>query len=820
MPPKSFLKSLLLSSGLKNWGFKNKKALKASLGFCVLATSFFHFTESHANLLSSMSNKSSFKSTSSFDFKTDKKSPSIFQADTLDYDESSDVITATGNVYIVQENKILRADKITYYQKTDKIIADGNVWLKDEDKNYTFAQYVELTNKMSDGFVDNIKILMTDDSRASANHSKRYNGEKMILWQGVYSPCPLCKQDPDAFPLWQLKSDKIIHDKESETLTYNHAWMEFFNIPVFYTPYFYHPDPTVKRKTGLLIPTYGSSNDLGASFSLPYYIVTGQNHDLTLYPTFTSKQGTLLEAEFRHRLIDGNYVLSGSYAGGTKDNNPKNSNVADRKKIPSKRWHVFFDGRYDVNDETIVKLIVRRASDLTYLKRFPVLQGGTTSVAQVQGSLDSSITVENFKQTSYGVARGYVFQSDDQDRTPVVLPTGTFLYESLPGTYNETWQFDANFLNLFRQKDIPGFVGEKMVRTSLGAGFQIPYVSPYGDIWKFQTTLRGDAYYIGQYQRSIFNPASGDNPNRSKYKKKDYNEQRFYPQASLTWRYPFIKSTECFQWITEPAMMVITSSHGSNPVEIPNEDSPLTTVEPTNLFVLNRFYGYDHVDNGHRFVYGKHNRLYFTEGRKFFFFFGQSVRLDDHQVLPPRSGEDKHASNFVSSILITPIKWFEARSKLMFDRKDWSIDVAETSATVISKWLTGSITHTYYSPNMSRDRQKVSQAIWTIATAPLYKWTASYSETINLGYRARQERTLNGRLINRKEPKLLVRSGTINYNHECMITSLTVIHEGYRDRDLKPDTKVLLQFNFKNLGTFSPINIIGSGSANKSTPTY
>lgn len=730
--------------------------------------------------------------------KGDKNQPSVFQADTLDYNENEQLVTATGNVYITQGPKLLRADKVQYFQIQDKVIAEGNVWIKDEDGNYSFAQFAELTNKMNDGFVEEVKILMTDNSRASGNKSKRYNGEKLILWQGVYSPCPLCKADPNSFPLWQIKADKVIHDKEDQSLTYNHAWMEFLGVPTLYTPYFYHPDPSVKRKTGLLMPIYGGGKDTGGSLCLPFFIVTGQNHDITLYPTFTSKQGTILGAEFRHRLVDGEYTLSGSYAGGTKNDNPKEKNPEHLKKIPKERWHIFLDGRYDINDETIVKWIIRRASDLTYLLRFPVLHGGSTKIADVQGTLDSSISVENFRQTSYGVVKGYVFQSNDAKYTPVILPTATYLYETMPGRFSETWHFDANFLNLFREKGLPGKFGEKMIRGSLGGGVQVPYVTPLGDIWKLQANVRGDTYHINDF-KTHFNS-----------KAKDYNETRLFPQASLTWRFPLVQYTNCMHWVVEPAAMVITSSHGLNPIQIPDEDSPLVVVEQTNLFSMNRFYGYDRVDDGHRFVYGGHSRHHFTKGRKAFVFFGQSIRLDHHRVLPRISGEDRNASNYIASVLLAPTDWLEGRSRLMFNRKNWTVEIAESSGTIKTPWITGTIGHVYYNPRMTLNRQRVSQAIWGVSTPQFYKWTFSYTETMNVGDRRRVFAS------HKMTPRVLSRAGILQYNHECLITTISVIHTGYRDRDLRPDTKVLLQLDFKNLGSITPINILGLGGGSRS----
>lgn len=724
----------------------------------------------------------------------DKTQPIILQADNVDYDEKAEIVTATGNVYISQGPNLLRADRVQYLQKEDKVIASGSVWLKDEEGNYAFSDTIELQNEMNDGFVENIKVIMTDDSRAASSKAKRYKGEKVIMWQGLYSPCPLCKKNPT--PLWQIKGDKIIHDKTDQTLTYNHAWMEVLGVPVIYTPYFYHPDPTVKRKTGLLIPQNLTSKDFGYAAMLPFYINTGKNHDLTIFPTFTTEQGVILAAEHRYRFVDGEYTLTGSLAPNTTTTHRINGKEK-KEKLPT-RWNVFLNGRYDISDETVFNIEVMRASDLPYVKRFPVVVGSKTNITAVEGALRTTASIENFQDTSYGIVQGYLFQSQTPKFTPVILPIAKYMYETMPGIFNETLYLDANFLNLFREQGIPGLVAQSMVRGSLGVGGQLPYVTPMGDIWQLNVDVRGDGYAINHFKKHIQSD------------KKSYTKTRLYPQASLTWRYPFINYFDCSQWIVEPASMIITSSHGGNGISIPNEDSPIVVVEQTNLFLNDRYYGLDRIDNGTRAVYGIHNRHYFSEGRKVFLFFGQSIRLDDHRVLPLNSGEDKHASNFIVGVTLAPFTWFSAQSRLMLNRKRFSVEIAESSATVTTPWLDGSFNHVYYNPRVllrSMDprskHRAISQANWSVKTHPYKKFVFSYIESEDWSRRVKHGK--------HRPPSLQSRAITAQYHHECVIATLSIIRTTFRDKDFRPDTKVMLQFNLKNIGNVAPIQLLGSG---------
>ena len=109
--------------------------------------------------------------------------------------------------------------------------------------------YVELTDGMRDGVIEQIRVLLTDDSRFAAVRGKRKDGIKTTLTKAVYSPCKVCKEDPEKAPLWQLKASTIVHDKNTREIRYQNARLELYGVPVAYTPFFSHPDPGVKRKS-------------------------------------------------------------------------------------------------------------------------------------------------------------------------------------------------------------------------------------------------------------------------------------------------------------------------------------------------------------------------------------------------------------------------------------------------------------------------------------------------------------------------------------------------------------------------------------------
>ena len=726
-----------------------------------------------------------------FTTESSKNEPFVIIADDFAYHEKVNIITATGHVYVSHNNQLLYADSLQYNKETDTLHAKGNVWLRDKEGNFSFGDYVELKNKFNDGFVRNAKLLMADNSRIAGAKGQRFKGQKIVLWNGVYSPCEVCKKQPDSAPLWQLRANKIIHDKEEKEIVYHNAFMDFWGVPILYTPYFFHPDSTVKRKTGLLRPFFGQSNDLGTIISQPFYLNISPNSDLTLHPIYTTKEGPLIAADYRHLYSAAVMRLNVSYAGDSHNNNAK-ANNPNAYKLPGKhRWHAFLDARVELDPDHLLTTSIRRASDLTYLRRYPISTGNVKRL-EIQTSLTSTIALEQFKNTSYGIVRGYIFQTDNQKYTPYIYPVANYTYETMPGDFGETFGFDFNFLNLSRENSLDGQYAKQETRGSLDLNAQVPYVSSWGDIWQLKAKLRTDAYSIHEYQPPKFIP----NPLKLMNSRYEYKRiYRVFPQSALNWRYPFMKIFDNGQWILEPAASLIIGSQGQNSVDIPNEDSPFVTLDPMNLYLMNRFTGIDRIDTGRRAVYGVHSR-FLWDYRYLFLFLGQTKRLDNKTALLLSSGENNTGSGIVGKIEVKPFKFMTLQSRFLLNRNQLKFDIAESSVGLNFGYGNATASHVYYDSKYSTDGNKTSQFNWTIRTASYKNVTLGFGEVRNLGAPS-------------GSTQLLSRTFTLTHANECLITNLSVSRSGYTDRDLKPNTIVMVQLIFKNLGMITPVNFNG-----------
>ena len=233
----------------------------------------------------------------------------LVQANEIDYDYANHRVAAVGNVQIYYSNSTLEADKVIYDETNKRLHAEGNVRLTEADGKVTYGDIMDLSDDYRDGFVNSLRLDTPDQTRMAASRAERSSGNFTVFHNGVYTACQPCKDDPKKPPLWQVKAARIIHDQGEKMIYFEDARLEFFGQPVAWIPYFSAPDPTVKRKTGMLVPNIASSSVYGRAVEIPYYWALAPDYDATFSPMLTTKQGPLLQGEFRQRLLNGAYSI-------------------------------------------------------------------------------------------------------------------------------------------------------------------------------------------------------------------------------------------------------------------------------------------------------------------------------------------------------------------------------------------------------------------------------------------------------------------------------------------------------------------------------
>lgn len=203
--------------------------------------------------------------------KPDENADLLLKSDTLRYDKDTGTATAIGNVEIYFDGYTITADRVTYSPDLDKLTARGNVTIIEPNKNVIHANYIELSDKFREGHIETLYTVFTNQARLAAQSAVRQEGNTTVFKKVVYSACKACEGHEDRPLLWQIKAEKVVHDKQDKTINYERAKLEFFGVPMLYVPKFSHPDGSVKRKSGFLTPGFSISDEFGFGIRTPYF---------------------------------------------------------------------------------------------------------------------------------------------------------------------------------------------------------------------------------------------------------------------------------------------------------------------------------------------------------------------------------------------------------------------------------------------------------------------------------------------------------------------------------------------------------------------
>ena len=703
-----------------------------------------------------------------------KDEPILFRADQVRNEEKVGLIVATGNVEFVQGSRTLLADKVTYNQLEDTITATGNVTLLEPTGEVVFADHADLAGDLRSGIIDNIRARLADDARLAAARAHRISDTRTEYHKAVYSPCKLCIENPSSSPIWQLKAYNVVHNKKSQNVTYTDSFLEFYGVPFIYTPFLSHPDPSVERRTGFLIPTYGNHSDLGSIVRTPFYLDIAPNMDATFAPMVTSKKGVVGSGEFRHRLSRSHYTLAGSLAQPSHDGDRGN-------KI---RGHFKGEWRHEFNSIWRGGTNLNLVTDDTYLQRY----GFDTA-----DTLENRVYAEGFFGKSYASANAYYFRGmrsgDVAGETPIIFPMLDFNYVGYPGRYGSIWKADANLVALTRTD------GASTRRFSVINKWEIPYTTKGGELYRFFGSLQTDAYWVNDISEADApgNTISG-------------LSTRIFPQIGLDWRLPMARRYGSLTHMLEPIVGVIIAPSGKNTDRIPNEDSLSFEFDETNLFSETRFGGIDRVEGGPRVAYGIHSGLFGLGDSFSSFFIGQSYRLEESDDFGRDTGLRSHFSDVVGRVQIEPAHYLSALYRFRLDKDNFEARRNELQASVGVPWL-----------NLNINYLSVNRKDWDDVSDPDDKFqdrdeialglTSQFTPKWQFGIDTRRNLASGGGVVRR--------GAFLTYKDDCLEFRTDYSRDYTVNRDIQPSDTIMFRLVLKTLGEFHTSSNMLNNKKNK-----
>jgi LPS-assembly protein len=620
----------------------------------------------------------------------------LVQAVEVDYDYNNSRVSAVGNVQMFYNGTSVEADKIIYDQKTKRLHAEGNVRMTDAEGRITYANIMDLSDDYRDGFVDSLRVDTADNTRMAATRSDRSDGNYTVFENGVYTACAPCKDDPKKPPLWQVKGARIIHDQLDKMLYFENAQLEFFGVPLAYLPYFSTPDPTVKRKTGFLIPQVSSNTTFGTGIETPFYWALSPTYDLTISPRYTTRQGLLAQVEFRQQLINGSYEIR-AYGIDQQDPGAFAGQPGDRQF----RGGIETKGQFALNDKWVWGADGVLLSDYFFLSDYRLAQykDPLQSFLNLPTDAISQLYLTGVGDRSYFDARTiyYLSFSGLQNQVPVVAPVidysnvinhsvlgGEIGYKSnFTSLTRETAAFDATNAAALANGSCLGTSADPAhtvtpancllrgvpgtyTRATAEVDWRRSFTDSWGEIWTPFAGLRADAI-----DASISNQPGVSNflPTG------DSQALRVIPTVGLEYRYPFINVQPWGTTTVDPIAQVIIRPNEPYAGKLPNEDAQSFVFDASNLFSVDKFSGYDRVEGGGRANAGLEATTQFDHGGAVTTVFGQSYRLfglnsfavADATNTAIDSGLDKSVSDYVASISYSPNRTYSFAARGRFD---------------------------------------------------------------------------------------------------------------------------------------------------------
>mgnify|MGYP001220919861 CR=1 FL=1 len=711
----------------------------------------------------------------------DKENNITISSDAMIYDQNKMIIRAMNNVLITDINKnlILKTQEIFFDQNTKVLKSNVSSEIKDKDENiYKVEKFLyeinkdllkvnnlELNDKENNIFKTSLAYINTDTNRLfgkdisvelnnksfSKDNEPRLKGNSIVndsnntkITKGVFTTC----KRRDGCPPWQLSAEEIQHDKKNKTINYKNALLTVYDLPVMYFPKFFHPDPTVKRQSGFLIPTINNSKNSANYLNTPYFFAISQNKDATFSPRFYSDDNYLLQTEYRQVNNNSSHIADVSFFS-EKNENSKN--------------HLFykFDKILDLDtfEDSKLDFKIQRTPNDTYLKKNKILTEIITDEDVLENSLkldlysnDLSINIETIAYEN--------LNKGNSDRFEFILPK-IDLVKKIDNKTKLKGDFSFKSRNLVRNYDTNVF--ERSNINDL--------------IFTSYPTITGNGFY-NNYKFIIKN-SNLDSQNSSNYKKDEnvYLSALYQYNSTL----PLIKENTKYQKILRPKISLKLA-----PPHTKDQREKNTKIDVNNIFSLNRELDNDSVEGGISLAYGSDYSIYDKDDTREILSLkiANNFRFNENKDLPTNNQLGQKTSNIFTETIINPFEFFNVKYNSSIENN--LSDIAYEN--LITEFKINNFVTTFDYLNENNTSEKNS---YLTSTAKF-----NFDDSNNLSFSTRENKTAD-----LTEYYNLV----YQYKNDCLAASLEYNKEYYDDRDIKPSESIFFKLTIIPFGdTVSP----------------
>ena len=630
-------------------------------------------------------------------------------------------------------NKII--SKSSNYLFNQKLLKINSVEMTDVIDNKYYFQNAIVNFQNNEMIADGVKIDFSKRSFGNQENDPRLRGNflysdnnQSLIKKGVFTTCKIRE---DKCPPWQFKAQEIKHDKSKKTIYYKNAWLEIYDKPVIYFPKFFHPDPTVKRQSGFLMPKFESSSSLGDSISLPYFKVISNSKDFTFTPKIFNESEGLFQNEYRQENKNSSHITDFSVKKGK---NESKSHFFSNT-LANLELSYFENSELEINIET--------TSNENYLKSHKI----KSEITNNNSLLNSFLILRGSNQNTYFEAKMESYEDltkeKSSDRYQYLLPSFEI---------SKNFKNNLSLISNGYHKNYDTNIYEKVLINDLKYT-SVPKINPNGLVNKFNL---------------FFKNVTTEGDNSGEYSS-DFRSQNF---GSILYdiSYPLKKEGNKYNnFLSGKASFMYSPNKNKN---IKNLDRKINT---KNIFNQNRLGLNDSVEGGQSLTFGgefkitdKQNRSFLTAG------LASVLRDKNEEKLPTSSTINNKSSDIIGSINFKPNNNFNLDYNFSVDN-----DLTSTNYNFIKADLTINKFVTSFEFLQEDDE---------IGTENHYsnEMKLILNDSSSLKYRTRR---------NKKTDLTEYYNLIYEYKNDCLTAAIQYNKDYYSDKDLKPNEEIFFSIS-------------------------
>ena len=670
----------------------------------------------------------------------------------ISIDKNNQIISSNTKSTLEDKFKNIFITEKFSYDKSKNLIDLFKVDLKDFNNNQFYIDIAKINVSSNNLVGKDISINLNNENFNKENEPRlkgrgiKYNNKETEITKGIFTTC----KKTDSCPPWQLSAEKITHNKSKKKIDYQDVWLKIYDVPVVYFPKFFHPDPTVKRQSGFLMPSFKNSPNKDTFLSLPYFKVLSDNKDLTFTPRLYAKNKQLLQTEYR-RVGQNNSITSDM------------SILAENNQ--TLQSHFFLDLNRDINlekfDKSAINLKIQSVSNDTYLRANKLL----SPLINNYDILETSIGINLYSNDLDINSDLIVYENlnkEDSDKFEYILPR-----INLQKKLENKTKLDGNFL--FNSKNyLQNYNTNTLEKININ------------DLYFKSNPRITEKGYYNNFEFIIKN-TNTDTKNSSNFKEDGniYLSTLFQFNSSL----PLIKKKNGYKNLIKPKLSLkLSPKHTKNLRENENR------IDVNNIFNLDRVSEEDVVEGGISLTYGNDFIISTDINSKEILSFklANNIRLEENNDLPKYNQLGAKTSNLYGELKYSPNEILTTQYNFSTKNNFRKMNYENLSTEIkINNFVTK---FDYLNENNTLDQNSYL----------LNKTEYNFDESNNISFSTRS---------NKKTNLTEYYNLMYQYKNDCLKASIEYNKQYYNDRDIKPEESVFLKLTIIPFGETSTPNL-------------